>query len=271
MPLPTRDLTGLCALLDLIDTLRGPEGCPWDRAQTLQSFRSYLQEEVYELADAVDQPAAPGADPVAEELGDALFNLLMMVRIGTEAGRFDLNSVAQGITDKMVQRHPHLFGPSPGGGPKRGDWARARADRARGRGLLDGIPTAAPALVVAAAQGGKARTVGFDWEGPAGVLDKLDEELAELKEAVSSGDPAACRHELGDLLMAAASLGRHLGVDAEGALRAGNARFAERFRTMELEAEAEGRALHDMDAAALDAAWTRAKVGPAQRAEGGGT
>lgn len=271
MPLPNRDLSGLRALLDLIDTLRGPDGCPWDRAQTLQSFRSYLQEEVYELADAVDAPAAHGADPVAEELGDALFNLLMMVRIGTEAGRFDLNSVAQGITDKMVQRHPHLFGPSPGGGPKRGDWARARADRARGRGLLDGIPTAAPALVVAAAQGGKARTVGFDWEGPAGVLDKLDEELAELKEAVASGDPAACRHELGDLLMAAASLGRHVGVDAEGALRAGNARFAERFRAMELEAQGEGRALHDMDAAALDAAWTRAKVTAAQRAEGGST
>ena len=260
---------GFAGLIELIDILRGPDGCAWDHAQSLETMRGYLLEEAYELDAAIGAPrVAGGPDPVAEELGDLLFNVLMMVHIGKQAGRFDLDAVAQRITDKMVARHPHVFAADSGGGPRRGDWARARADRASGRGLLDGVPRGGPALVVAAAQGAKARTVGFDWSDAGGVLAKLDEELAELRDAVQQGDPQAVHHELGDLLMAAASLGRHTGVDAEAALRAGNQRFADRFACMEREADAQGRALHDMDAESLDAAWVRAKGSEARHARG---
>lgn len=245
-------------LLDVIDRLRAADGCPWDRDQTIESFRPYLLEEVYELIDATEaRPSGAteaGPDPVREELGDVLFNALMMVRIGADAGRFDLDAVAGDIADKLIHRHPHVFAPDD---PSR---SAAWADnRPPGRGLLDGVPRSAPALVVAAAQGAKAATVGFDWPDAAGVLDKVDEELQELREAIASGDRTHQTHEVGDLLMAVASLARHLGVEPEAALRAGNARFAQRFARVEAETKAKGQRMLDLGPAALDAAWRRAK------------
>lgn len=256
MPPTPRDR--LHALLDLVDRLRAPDGCPWDRAQTIESFQPYLLEEVYELleATAASPTGAPvrDPDPVQEELGDVLFNALMLVRIGADAGRFDLDGVAGGITDKLIRRHPHVFAPGePERSPK---WAD---NQPAGKGRLDGVPRGAPALVVAAAQGAKAATVGFDWPDAAGVLDKVEEELRELREAMAAGDPAAQRHELGDLLMAITSLGRHLQVEPESALRDANQRFAHRFALMEQEATAAGQRLSDQGPEALDAAWRRAK------------
>lgn len=256
--MPSTPRARLHALLDLIDRLRGPDGCPWDQAQTIESFQPYLLEEVYELLEAsAAGPAGAGGqgpDPLREELGDVLFNALMLVRIGSDAGRFDLDDVAGDITKKLIRRHPHVFDRDA---PERS--ARWADNQPAGKGRLHGVPSGAPALVVAAAQGAKAATVGFDWPDAAGVLDKVEEELRELREAIALKDPAAQHHELGDLLMAVASLGRHLAVEPESALRAGNRRFAQRFAAMEREVAAVGARLTDLDPAALDGAWRRAK------------
>ena len=252
----------LARLVSLVARLRAPDGCPWDRAQTLASMRPHLIEEAYEVIEAVDA----GADPLLEEeLGDLLFNVLLVIQIAQDERRTSLERVAARIHDKMVRRHPHVFSDESSqeavDGPSLARWeavkaAQAPADRSR----LDGIPSTAPALMRAHRQGQKAAGVGFDWPDVGGVLDKVDEELAELREAIDAGDPAAIEWELGDLLLSLASLGRHTRTPAEDALRMAIARFDKRFRAMETEARGQGETLAALDSADLERKWENAKV-----------
>jgi len=279
-------MTELARLVEIVERLRGEGGCEWDRAQTFGSMRPYLLEEVYEVLDAIDAEQ-PGAAPVArvrdleEELGDLLFVVLLYARMGHNgphggsAGgehRFDLESIARRIADKMVVRHPHVFGSE--------DERAALAGRANGiaawenrkaklkqreaasgdfSSRLDGVPRALPGLLRAHRQGEKAAAVGFDWSEPRAVLDKVREELDELEEAIEAGRPSDMAHELGDVLQSLASLGRHLGAPPEEALRTANDRFAARFRHMEAQAHRAGQRLEDLDAHALEARWEQAK------------
>jgi len=247
-------------LVSIVARLREPGGCPWDREQTLKSMRPYLVEEAYEVIDAIEggSPA-----PLQEELGDLLFQVVLLARMGEEQGLFDIQTVSRGIADKMVRRHPHVFDPEHVSSEDEGSVAAWEARKARERGaersMLDGLPTALPALVRAHRVGEKVARVGFDWPDRAAVRAKVDEELAELDEALVSGDAAAIEHEYGDVLLALSNLGRFVGVGAEEALRSANSRFGRRFRAVEGIAAERGLLLHELDDQALDALWEEVK------------
>ena len=248
----------LLELVEIVARLRGPDGCPWDREQTLQSMRPYLLEEVYELLDAMEHDA--GVDGLEGELGDALFVLLLITQIGADAGRLTLDSVAQRITNKMMKRHPHVFGDGADDANPGGIAAWEARKQTEGRSRLAGVPRSLPALLRAHRQGEKAASVGFDWTEVAQVMDKVSEEIGELREAIEAADPSAIEHELGDVLMSLASLGRHLDTPPEAALRRANDRFASRFATLERLAKEDGVALTgSSDPDWLDALWERAK------------
>lgn len=259
----------LLSLRTLVARLRAD--CPWDHAQTHTSMRPYLLEEAYEVISALDE-----GDPVKlrEELGDLLFQVYFHARLAEERGEFDIEAVADGILTKMIERHPHVFGGGErpadatgggdtGGGDRNegsgiGAWEARKAAR-RGGSRVDGVPASLPALLRAHRVGEKVAHVGFDWPDLAGVLAKVDEERAELAEALASGDRAAITHEYGDLLLATANLGRFLGVCGEDALREANARFEGRFRAVERSAAAAGVALEQAGLERLEAWWQEAK------------
>ena len=248
----------LVELVEIVAHLRGPEGCPWDKDQTLQSMRPYLLEEVYELLDAMERDA--GEDGLEGELGDVLFVLLLITQIGADDGRLTLDSVARRIIAKMVRRHPHVFGDGADDEDPGGIAAWEARKTSKGRSRLAGVPRSLPALLRAHRQGEKAASVGFDWVEPGQVMDKVEEEFAELREAIQSADGPAIEHELGDVLMSLASLGRHLNTPPEAALRRANDRFASRFAVLERLAREEGVELSgSSDAAVLDELWERAK------------
>ncbi|MCB9548171.1 MAG: nucleoside triphosphate pyrophosphohydrolase [Myxococcales bacterium] len=238
--------------------LRAPDGCPWDRRQSLESLRAYLIEETYEVLEALDD-GDPGAH--REELGDLLFQVVFQARIREEEGHFDAAAVADGIREKLERRHPHVFGDAVLADAEAvaQSWHAIKAQEKRRESALDGIPRALPALLRAERLGAKAARVGFDWPDVDGVLAKLAEEQAELAAARAAGDADAIHHEVGDLLLTMASLARHLGVDPEAALEAANHRFEQRFRGVERRLSAQGQAMADADAATLDAAWEAVK------------
>jgi MazG family protein len=243
-----------------MDRLRDPGGCPWDREQTYATLRGYLIEEAYEVAEAIDH-GDPGA--LREELGDLLLQVVFLSRLAKEAGSFTIEDVIRGIVDKMVRRHPHVFGSATAETSDEvlRNWEeikRTEKASAAPRSLLDGIPQALPAMQRARLAGERASRVGFDWAGPEQVLEKIDEELGELRRSVASPEEAA--RELGDLLFAAVMLARKLRVDPEAVLSGANRRFEARFRFMERELEKEGIALADAGLDVLEAAWQRAKV-----------
>ena len=262
----------LTALLELMARLRDPEhGCPWDREQTFRTIAPYTIEEAYEVADAVE-----GGQPekLREELGDLLFQVVFHARMAQEKGWFDFAAVARGIHEKLVRRHPHVFGdeglPADVGQLSR-IWeeqkARERA-QAAGKGAaadhsaLADVPHALPALTRAAKLGRRAARVGFDWEHPSQVRDKVLEEVREIDDELAGGagtGSASLTEELGDLLFAVANWGLHLQIDPEEALRAANAKFERRFRRMEALAAAKGSALQTLDAGQWDALWRQAK------------
>jgi len=273
----------LARLVEIVDRLRGEGGCDWDRAQTFASMRPYLLEEVYEVLDAIDAEQ-PGAAPVIrprdleEELGDLLFVVLLYARMGRNgphgdstgtSARFDLESIARRIADKMVVRHPHVFGSEDERAALSGSangiaaWenrkARLAGDATTFRSRLDGVPRSLPGLLRAHRQGEKAAAVGFDWAEPRAVLGKVREELDELEEALVAGRQVDIAHELGDVLQSLASLGRHLGAPPEEALRTANDRFAARFGHMEAHAHRTGERLEDLGADALEERWEQAK------------
>lgn len=249
-------------LVAIMDRLLAPDGCPWDRRQTLQTLRSYLLEETYEVLEALEEP-----DPRhhREELGDLLFQVVFQTALRSREGAFTMDDVVSGIARKLVRRHPHVFGGerTEDVSEVRQSWARLKAEEAARRGerrrTLDGVPRHLPALLRAQRLQAKASEVGFDWDAPSGARDKIHEELVELEEAVAMGDAAAVRSELGDLLQAVVNYGRLLGVDAEDALAAATRRFETRFRFIEDSLEAEGRSPRDASLEELEALWQAAK------------
>jgi len=222
-------------------------------------MRPYLLEECHEVLETLDR-----GDPVAlrEELGDLLFNVVMLAQMASEAGLFSIDDVAGDIAEKMIVRHPHVFEPGDHGldvGTVAAWEARKAAKAGRRRSKLDGLPDGLPALLHAWRAGEKAAEVGFDWADHDGARSKVDEELAELAEARAAGDPEAVAREYGDVLFTLAQLGRFLGASPEDSLRMANQRFGARFRKVEAAARADGRILADLDGQALDVLWRRAK------------
>jgi MazG family protein len=256
-------LEALGELLEVIDRLRSPGGCPWDREQTESSMAPHLLEEACEAVEALRDGDAGSA---SEELGDVLMNLAMIARIASESGRYDLGQVARGVANKLIRRHPHVFGDVEAADADAvlANWERIKlAERAPGKppkGVLDGLPASLPALLKAHRIGEKASRVGFDWPSRAGPRAKVDEELAELDAALASGDAGRVAAELGDLLFAIVNLARHARVDPELALGGTIARFRRRFEHVE---RALGARLATSTLDELEAAWERAK-----RAEG---
>ncbi|MDQ2724101.1 MAG: nucleoside triphosphate pyrophosphohydrolase [Actinomycetota bacterium] len=259
----------------LVRTLR--VACPWDREQTHASLTRHLIEETYEVLEAIDGLTAGDGEAVAyghleEELGDLLFQVAFHAVLATEAGQFTLADVARGIHDKLVRRHPHVFGPaasSTSGDPLLdsiasdadavvANWEHAKKLEKGRASIMDGIPPALPALLASAKVGRKAASVGFDWDDLADVWDKLAEELVELREAVDGG-VGAVADELGDVLFTVVNLARHLEVDAEDALRAATTKFRNRFATMEAIAAVSGQYLAGIDAAGWDRLWEQSK------------
>ena len=254
---------GLARLLEIMARLRAPDGCPWDREQSWQSIAPYTVEEACEVAEAI---AAGDPRALRDELGDLLLQVVYHARIAEEAGEFGFAEVVAAISDKMLRRHPHVFGTAPGGTKPDAaevDWeAMKAAERAeageRRDSVLDGVPRGLPALARALRLTQRAATVGFDWTEPRDVLAKIAEEAEELSEEIG-GDPARMAEEYGDLLFVMVNLGRHLGADPEAALRAANAKFERRFRAIEAALAAEGRRAEDATLAEMDALWNAAK------------
>lgn len=249
-------------LLDLMARLRHPtDGCPWDLRQDFASIAPYTLEEAYEVADAIERR---DFDDLRLELGDLLLQVVFHARMAEEAGLFEFEDVAAGICEKLLRRHPHVFAGAVFDTDieRSAAWEQAKADERAGKneGVLDGVALALPALRRAQKLQQRAARVGFDWPDLAPVLDKLDEELAEVREALDAGDRDAVADELGDLLFVMANLARHLKVDAEDALRRGNAKFERRFAYIEAALRDAGQRAEDCTLAQLDALWDAAKA-----------
>ena len=248
----------LLKLVEIVARLRGPEGCPWDKAQTLSTMRPYLLEEVYELLEAMEHDA--GEDGLEGELGDTLFVILLLTQIAVDEERFTLDSMCERIIDKMIRRHPHVFGEGDDSENPGGIAAWEARKNKEGRSRLSGVPKSLPSLLRAHRQGEKVAAIGFDWPDVSGVLAKLEEEIAELREALASNDPVAIEHEYGDVLLSAANIGRHLNAPAEAALRNANDRFAQRFARLETLAEEQNVQLTGSTSEAdLNALWEKVK------------
>jgi MazG family protein len=250
-------------LLSIMARLRAPDGCPWDLEQTLETLRPYVLEETYEVLEAID---AGDASAHREELGDLLLQIVFQARLREEAGAFAFADVADAISDKLVSRHPHVFGDGQvkdAEGVLR-QWAALKREekRKKGGGLsaLEGVPRELPALARADRLTEKASRVGFDWPDAAGARAKVAEELNELDEAIASGQRSAIEHELGDALFALANLGRKLGVAPEEALRGSVGRFIDRFTHVERELERRGVVPGMASLEEMDRLWDEAKA-----------
>ena len=246
-------------LEEIVRLLRSPGGCPWDAEQTHQSIRRNFLEEAYEAAEAIDEGSP---EHLEEELGDVLLQVVMHARMEQEAGRFDLDGVADGICKKLIYRHPHVFGDVAvsGTGEVLSNWEalkRKEKGQATNTDALEAVARSLPALWRAEKVQKKARKAGFDWPDVSGALDKLSEELSELKQAVADGTNVA--EELGDLLFSAVNAARFLKVDPEDALNGATDKFIGRFRRVEAGAAGQGKAMEDMSLAELDQLWDRAK------------
>jgi len=251
-------------LCQIMDRLRDPGGCPWDRKQTLSSLAPYLLEEAHEVAEAVaaDEPAK-----LREELGDLLLQIVFMARIGRENGWFDLDDVCDGISEKMVRRHPHVFGDREVEDADEviRNWEEIKRDeRAHevGSSVLDGVPAALPGLLKAFRMTEKAAAVGFDWRKPRDVMIKMREEMDELEHELDDdgGSPSErARDEMGDVLFVMANLARHVGVEPETALQRTNTTFKRRFEGMEALARARGEDLRELSLEQQDALWEEVK------------
>ena len=253
---------GLDDLLEVMRRLRDPQtGCPWDREQTFKSIAPYTIEESYEVADAI---ARNDLRDLQEELGDLLFQVVFHARMAEEMGLFDFDDVAAGMSEKLIRRHPHVFGDI---GHRTAEeqtqaWEVQKAEERKAKdkaGVLDDVPVGLPALTRAAKLTKRAARVGFDWPSVNEVLDKLDEETQELKVEIAANDLDKAREELGDLLFVMANLARKLDIEPEDALRGTNAKFVRRFRSIEAALQARGKTPEQSDLAEMDALWNDAK------------
>ncbi len=252
---PLQDRRSLAAVPYIAARLRAPDGCPWDRKQTLASLKPHLLEEAYEAVAALD---ADDTDGLVEELGDVLLLIVMMAQIGEQDGAFDLPGVIEGVAGKLIHRHPHVFGDQRLATAEAvvQNWERLKEqERAPSTSALAGVPVAMPALLAAQVMQRKAAALGFDWPNIAGVYAKVEEEIGELREASAAHQ----LEEAGDLLFALVSLCRHLRLDADEALRLANAKFRRRFEHVEAMSAAQGLSLGALDPATLDRLWESAK------------
>ena len=248
---------GLSRLVTLVETLR--RECPWDREQTPETLRTYVLEECYEVLDAID---SGDPDALADELGDLLFQVLFLSRIAAERGWFDIEVVADRIARKMTERHPHVFagGSASDAQEVRQGWERRKQRGSASVDPLGSVPVSLPALAAAYRMTSRAADLGFDWERDADVAEKIEEELAEWREAQKAGDRESEEKEIGDLLFSIVNLARRREVDPESALRRAQARFRSRFAKVAARARESGREVGDFDAAALDRFWEDAKA-----------
>jgi ATP diphosphatase len=268
---PSRDIGRLLEIMAALRT--SGTGCPWDLEQSFSTIAPYTLEEAYEVADAI---ARGDLADLREELGDLLLQVVFHARMAQEQGAFDFGGVVEAITEKLVRRHPHVFGEAKGLSPKavEGLWDRIKAQEkeertaertAHGRlpehtGALAGVPVALPALTRALKLQAKAGKVGFDWNDPMAVLSKIREECDEIEAEIASGDRAKATAEVGDLLFAVVNLARHLNADPEATLRAANQKFARRFASVEQALAADGKRPQDSTLAEMDALWDAAKA-----------
>lgn len=269
----------LSKLVELAARLRGPDGCPWDRAQDYDSVKGLMLEEAYEVVDAV---AARDFDGLAEELGDLLFQVVFYSRLAEEEGRFALDDVIERLHDKLVRRHPHVFGPTRARTAEEAlkSWNNAKAAERESkaearpgsatertaRSVLDGIAPVLPSTLEAQELGVRAASAGFDWPRVEDLLDKIEEEVGELREELRRGQSRKAQQaqrveeEVGDLMFAVTNLARFLRFDAESALRRANHKFRRRFQELEREAGRQGKRLTELSAVELDTLWNAAKA-----------
>lgn len=262
-----QDGSTLARLVGVMRRLLGPDGCPWDREQSLESLRKYVLEEACEVIDAIDSGSRPA---LREELGDLLLQVVFQAELMRKAGSFAIDDVVEGIVSKLVSRHPHVFGhlTAKDADEVLRNWEKLKAQEKGQRGVLAGVPRAMPALTRAQRIGEKVSRVGFDWKDARGSRAKVDEEMGELDKAISLGDKNAIEDELGDVLFALVNLSRHVDVDAEGALRRTIDKFSTRFAHVEKRVrenhggwgEAGGGEQH-LPLETLDAYWEEAKRG----------
>jgi MazG family protein len=264
-PLSEQDGTTLVRLVGVMRRLLAPGGCPWDREQSLETLRKYVLEEACEVIDAID---SGDRDALREELGDLLLQVVFQAELLRVEGRFAIDDVIAGIVEKLVSRHPHVFGDVKADTADEvlSNWEKLKAKEKQGRGVLAGVPRSLPALVRAQRIGEKVSRVGFDWADLRGSMEKVHEELGELEHAIASGDAKAREEELGDLLFALVNLARHLDVDAEGALRGTITKFTKRFAHVEQRVTDRhggwgepGSDAKKLPLATLDAYWEEAK------------
>ena len=240
--------------------LRGPDGCPWDREQTIESLRGFVLEETYEVLDAIDRG---DHDALRGEIGDLLFEGVFLAQIEADERRFSVVDSLRAITEKLIRRHPHIFGEGESGiktpGQVLEQWeqikAREQKDAGERRSLLRGIPKALPSLLRAHEIGSRVAAVGFDWARTSDVVAKIEEEVAELRRAVDREGQARTEEEMGDLLFSIANLARKLGIEPESALRKANEKFSARFEALERGFESRGRSIHDATIEEMETEW----------------
>ena len=254
---------GFERLIDIMERLRSPEGCPWDREQTFDTIKPYLLEETYEVMDAID---ARDWNGLADELGDLLLQVVFFSQMAKEAGHFEVADAIEAINSKLVRRHPHVFG--EGDAKTAADVIRKRdeikagekAASAKPKGLLASVPRSLPALMEARQIAGRAAGAGFDWSNVEQVLEKLHEELAELEAARQAESPESLQDEIGDLLFVIVNIARFLKVDPEQALRGTNAKFRRRFGHVEKGLEAQGKSPREATIEEMEGLWQQAKL-----------
>jgi MazG family protein len=253
-------------LVDIMRRLRGPDGCPWDHEQTIHSLRGFVLEETYEVLDAIDR-----SDHAAllGEIGDLIFEGVFLARIEEDDGHFAVADSLKSVSEKLVRRHPHVFGDgsrskvtTAGKVVEQWEQIKAREQQSSGerRSLLKGVPKSMPSLLRAHEIGTRVAAVGFDWPGSDQVVDKIEEEVAELRSAIRGNEGRErAEDEMGDLLFSIANLSRKLGIEPESALRKANEKFSERFEALEQEFERQGRAVQDATLEELEEVWRQVK------------
>lgn len=243
-------------LLQIMDDLR--EKCPWDRKQTIQTLRQLTIEETYELADAITDEDWKS---IKEELGDILLHIVFYAKIGSEQQKFDINDVINGVCDKLIHRHPHIYGDVKADTEEqvKQNWEKLKLKEGK-KSVLSGVPLSLPALVKAMRLQEKAKQTGFEWDNTSQVWDKVKEEVNELEEAVSSGNKKDMEDEFGDVMFSLVNYSRFLDIDAENALERTNKKFQRRFQAMEVLALEQGRTLNDMTLTEMDTLWNQVKT-----------
>jgi len=249
-------------ITEIIDRLRAPDGCLWDQEQKKEDVGRYLLEEAYEVIDAIDDGSP---DALKEELGDVLFQILFLAKLSEEKGGFDISDMVDTISEKMIRRHPHVFGETKVRDVEeiRSNWETIKGHEGKkeikGVSLLRGIPRSTPPLMTAHKVTGRASREGFDWKDTGGVLEKIDEELGELKDAISGGKKDRIENEIGDMLLSLVNLCRFVKIDPENAIRSSLEKFAERFSFIEESLKEKGKSPRDVSLKEMDDLWNTAK------------